>query len=196
MGSLIAKGMVDPEKPAVMGWSNGSIITIELTTRMTRYKAARAGVGDVNWISDWGNAVFGRAFDDYYLGKSPLSHSTSQSPCSAWTRCGRRPSSSSAPKTSRFPPNRAGPSGPCSSWARRTCASFCFQARRMDRASWRTRRARWRRARMVRQVPVPDEVGHRPRAQAGVATGGGAEADGRGHGAGDGGARRYPGGPL
>jgi dipeptidyl aminopeptidase/acylaminoacyl peptidase len=70
--SLIARGLVDPERLGVMGWSNGSIITIELTTRTTRYKAASAGAGDVNWISDWGNAVFGRAFDDYYLGKSPL----------------------------------------------------------------------------------------------------------------------------
>ena len=26
----------------------------------------------MNWISDWGNAVFGHAFDDYYLGKTPL----------------------------------------------------------------------------------------------------------------------------
>jgi dipeptidyl aminopeptidase/acylaminoacyl peptidase len=70
--SLIAKGLVDPQKLGVMGWSNGSIITIELTTRTTRYKAASAGAGDVNWISDWGNAVFGRAFDDHYFGKSPL----------------------------------------------------------------------------------------------------------------------------
>lgn len=70
--SLIAKGLVDPAKLGVMGWSNGSIITIELTTRTTRYKVASAGAGDVNWISDWGNAVFGHAFDDYYLGKTPL----------------------------------------------------------------------------------------------------------------------------
>ncbi len=70
--SLIAKGLADPEKLGVMGWSNGAIITIELTTRTTRYKAAGAGAGDVNWISDWGNAVFGDAFEQYYLGKTPL----------------------------------------------------------------------------------------------------------------------------
>ena len=70
--SLIAKGQVDANKLGVMGWSNGSIITIELTTRTTRYKVASAGAGDVNWISDWGNAVFGHAFDDYYIGKTPL----------------------------------------------------------------------------------------------------------------------------
>ncbi|MBI3678820.1 MAG: prolyl oligopeptidase family serine peptidase [Acidobacteria bacterium] len=70
--SLIAKGLVDPNKLGIMGWSNGSIITIELTTRSTRYQAASAGAGDVNWISDWGNCVFGHAFDDFYIGKTPL----------------------------------------------------------------------------------------------------------------------------
>lgn len=70
--SLIAKGMVDPAKLGTMGWSNGSIITIELTTRTTRYKVASAGAGDVNWISDWGNCQFGHSFDDYYIGKVPM----------------------------------------------------------------------------------------------------------------------------
>jgi formylglycine-generating enzyme required for sulfatase activity/poly(3-hydroxybutyrate) depolymerase len=70
--SLIAKGLVDPDKLGVLGWSNGSIITIELTTRTTRYKAAGAGAGDVNWTSDWGNAVFGDSFEQYYLGKTPM----------------------------------------------------------------------------------------------------------------------------
>jgi poly(3-hydroxybutyrate) depolymerase len=70
--SLIAKGLADPDKLAVMGWSNGSIISIELSTRTTRYKAVGAGAGNVNWISDWGNAMFGHAFDDYYLGSTPI----------------------------------------------------------------------------------------------------------------------------
>ncbi len=70
--SLLAKGLVDKDKLGVMGWSNGSIITIELTTRTNRYKAAGAGAGDVNWISDWGNAVFGDSFEQYYLGKTPM----------------------------------------------------------------------------------------------------------------------------
>ena len=70
--SLIARGLVDGDRIGAMGWSNGSIITIELTTRTTRYKVASAGAGDVNWISDWGNCVFGHAFDDYYIGKPPL----------------------------------------------------------------------------------------------------------------------------
>jgi dipeptidyl aminopeptidase/acylaminoacyl peptidase len=70
--AMIARGLADPEKLGVMGWSNGSIITIELTTRTDRYKVASAGAGDVNWTSDWGNCKFGHSFDDYYLGTTPL----------------------------------------------------------------------------------------------------------------------------
>ncbi|HSE96882.1 MAG TPA: S9 family peptidase, partial [Blastocatellia bacterium] len=69
---LIAKGLADPDKLGVMGWSNGSILTIALTVTTTRYKAAGAGAGDVEWASDWANAHFGAAFDNYYFGKSPL----------------------------------------------------------------------------------------------------------------------------
>jgi dipeptidyl aminopeptidase/acylaminoacyl peptidase len=69
---LIARGLVDPEQLGVMGWSNGSILTIALTVNSTRYKAASAGAGDVDWVSDWGNCEFGAAFDNYYLGKTPL----------------------------------------------------------------------------------------------------------------------------
>lgn len=70
--SLIAKGLVDAEKLGVLGWSNGAILTAALTVTTTRYKAAAAGAGDVDWVSDWGNCAFGAAFDNYYLGKSPL----------------------------------------------------------------------------------------------------------------------------
>jgi dipeptidyl aminopeptidase/acylaminoacyl peptidase len=70
--ALIARGLVDADKLGVMGWSNGSILTIALTVHSTRYKVASAGAGDVEWSSDWGNCEFGAAFDNYYLGKSPL----------------------------------------------------------------------------------------------------------------------------
>jgi dipeptidyl aminopeptidase/acylaminoacyl peptidase len=71
--SLIAKGMVDPEKIATLGWSNGSILSTSLiTTYPDRYKVASVGAGDVEWISDWGNVMFGDSFDSYYFGKSPF----------------------------------------------------------------------------------------------------------------------------
>ncbi|MEW6131337.1 MAG: prolyl oligopeptidase family serine peptidase [Acidobacteriota bacterium] len=70
--ALIAKGLVDPNQLGVLGWSNGSILTIALTVNSTRYKAAGAGAGDVEWVSDWGNCLFGASFDNYYFGKSPF----------------------------------------------------------------------------------------------------------------------------
>ncbi len=70
--ALIARGLVDPDRLGTMGWSNGAILTIALTVNSTRYKAASAGAGDVEWISDWGNVDFGAAFDNYYLGKPPI----------------------------------------------------------------------------------------------------------------------------
>jgi len=70
---LIAKGLVDPDKVATLGWSNGSILSTSLiTTYPDRYKVASVGAGDVEWISDWGNVVFGDSFDSYYFGKSPM----------------------------------------------------------------------------------------------------------------------------
>lgn len=70
--ALIQRGLVDPEKLGTMGWSNGSILSIELVTRNPRYRAASVGAGDVEWISDWANVDFGAAFDNYYFGASPL----------------------------------------------------------------------------------------------------------------------------
>jgi dipeptidyl aminopeptidase/acylaminoacyl peptidase len=70
--SLIARGLVDPERLATLGWSNGAILTIALTVHSTRYKVASAGAGDVEQPSDWSYADFGAAFDNYYLGKPPI----------------------------------------------------------------------------------------------------------------------------
>lgn len=68
---LIERGMVDPDKLGTMGWSNGAILSSSLITRSRRFKAASVGAGDVEWISDWGNVMFGAAFDNYYFGKAP-----------------------------------------------------------------------------------------------------------------------------
>jgi dipeptidyl aminopeptidase/acylaminoacyl peptidase len=70
---LVAKGLVDPDKIATMGWSNGSILSTNLiTTYPDKYKVASVGAGDIEWISDWGNVAFGDSFDSYYFGKSPM----------------------------------------------------------------------------------------------------------------------------
>src|SRR3984893_5673653 len=70
---LIGKGVADPDKIATMGWSNGSILSTSLITAYPdRYKVASVGAGDIDWISDWGNVMFGDSFDSYYFGKSPM----------------------------------------------------------------------------------------------------------------------------
>ncbi|HEX7241169.1 MAG TPA: prolyl oligopeptidase family serine peptidase, partial [Longimicrobiaceae bacterium] len=68
---LIARGLADSTRLATMGWSNGAILSIELTTRSNRYRVASTGAGDVEWSSDWGNVDFGASFDNYYFGKAP-----------------------------------------------------------------------------------------------------------------------------
>jgi dipeptidyl aminopeptidase/acylaminoacyl peptidase len=69
---LIARGFVDPARLAVTGWSNGAILANLLTVRTTRFKAAIAGAGNVEYVSDWANCEFGDAFNRYYFGASPL----------------------------------------------------------------------------------------------------------------------------
>jgi dipeptidyl aminopeptidase/acylaminoacyl peptidase len=70
---LIARGYVDPERVGTLGWSNGSILSTSLiTTYPARYKVASVGAGDIEWISDWGNVMFGDSFDSYYFDKSPM----------------------------------------------------------------------------------------------------------------------------
>jgi dipeptidyl aminopeptidase/acylaminoacyl peptidase len=69
--SLIAKGLVDPDRIGAFGWSNGAILSIQLNVSdPARYKATVVGAGDVEYIEDWGNSEFGEAFDQFYFGKS------------------------------------------------------------------------------------------------------------------------------
>ncbi|MGQ9673062.1 MAG: prolyl oligopeptidase family serine peptidase [Candidatus Aminicenantales bacterium] len=80
---LIEKGLVDPEALATMGWSNGGILSMGLTTWTNRFKVAGVGAADVNWISDYGNCAFGVSFDNYYFKGAPwdeLEHYIQKSP--------------------------------------------------------------------------------------------------------------------
>ena len=68
---VIRRGLVDPERLASSGWSNGGILTAALITESRRYRAAIIGAADVEWFSDWANVDFGAAFDNYYFGGTP-----------------------------------------------------------------------------------------------------------------------------
>ncbi len=68
--SLIAKGLVDPNKLAAMGWSQGGYISAFLTTHTDRFKAISVGAG----ISDWTTYYVSTDITPFtlqYLGATP-----------------------------------------------------------------------------------------------------------------------------
>ena len=68
--SLIAKGLVDPNKLASMGWSQGGYISAFLTTHTDRFKAISVGAG----ISDWTTYYVSTDITPFtlqYLGATP-----------------------------------------------------------------------------------------------------------------------------
>ena len=82
---LANEGLVDKDSLGVMGWSNGAILTTQLTVEHPDlFRVAAPGAGDVNWTSDYGNCAFGVRFDksyfkgapweytEHYIQKSPL----------------------------------------------------------------------------------------------------------------------------
>lgn len=50
---LIEQGLVDPEKMALMGWSNGGYLTNALIAKTNRFKAASSGAGVVDTAMQW-----------------------------------------------------------------------------------------------------------------------------------------------
>jgi dipeptidyl aminopeptidase/acylaminoacyl peptidase len=68
--SLIAKGLVDPDRLGTMGWSQGGYISAFLTTHTPRFKAVSVGAG----ISDWMTYYVGTditPFTPQYLHATP-----------------------------------------------------------------------------------------------------------------------------
>lgn len=72
---LSDRGLVDRDSLGVMGWSNGAILTTQLTVEHPDlFQVAAPGAGDVNWTSDYGNCAFGVRFDDSYFKGPPWEH--------------------------------------------------------------------------------------------------------------------------
>ncbi|MFO8098259.1 MAG: prolyl oligopeptidase family serine peptidase [Salinibacter sp.] len=70
--SLANEGIVDTDSLGVMGWSNGAILTTQLTIEHPElFQVAAPGAGDVNWTSDYGNCAFGVRFDNSYFKGAP-----------------------------------------------------------------------------------------------------------------------------
>lgn len=66
--SVIAQGIADPNRLAVMGWSYGGYMTNWVIGQTTRFKAAATGAGLSDMISMWGTNDIPSVLDDYFSG--------------------------------------------------------------------------------------------------------------------------------
>lgn len=70
---LIDKGLADPSQLGTVGWSNGAILSAALIAETPgQFKVAYLGAGGIDWTADWAVCGFGKAFDEYYIGGSPI----------------------------------------------------------------------------------------------------------------------------
>ncbi|MCC6590916.1 MAG: S9 family peptidase [Bryobacterales bacterium] len=65
---LVAKGVVDPERMGVMGWSAGGHWSNWILTHTTRFKAISSGAGAMNWISMYAQNDIQRLREHYFGG--------------------------------------------------------------------------------------------------------------------------------
>jgi dipeptidyl aminopeptidase/acylaminoacyl peptidase len=67
--ALVAKGVADPERLGVMGWSYGGYMTSWIITQTKRFKAASVGAGVTNLMSFTGTADIPGFIPDYFGGE-------------------------------------------------------------------------------------------------------------------------------
>ena len=67
--ALISKGIADPDKMGVMGWSYGGYMTSWVITQTKRFKAASVGAGVTNLMSFTGTADIPSFVPDYFGGE-------------------------------------------------------------------------------------------------------------------------------
>jgi dipeptidyl aminopeptidase/acylaminoacyl peptidase len=67
--ALVARGLVDPERLGVMGWSYGGFMTSWIITQTKRFKAASVGAGVTNLMSFTGTADIPGFIPDYFGGE-------------------------------------------------------------------------------------------------------------------------------
>lgn len=52
--AMVERGIADPDRLAVMGWSNGGFLTNSIITKTDRFKAASSGAGVIDMVIQWG----------------------------------------------------------------------------------------------------------------------------------------------
>ena len=82
---LVARGVADPERLGIGGWSHGGYMAAWAVTQTARFRAAIMGAGVADLLSDQGQNDIPRCNDDYfparsyddpdaYLRRSPIAH--------------------------------------------------------------------------------------------------------------------------
>jgi dipeptidyl aminopeptidase/acylaminoacyl peptidase len=64
---LIAKGLADPDRLGIAGWSYGGYMAEWAVTQTTRFKAAVSGAGMANLVSEYGTEI-APAYDEWFWG--------------------------------------------------------------------------------------------------------------------------------
>jgi dipeptidyl aminopeptidase/acylaminoacyl peptidase len=67
--ALVARGIADPERMGIMGWSYGGFMTSWVITQTQRFKAASVGAGVTNLMSFTGTADIPSFIPDYFGGE-------------------------------------------------------------------------------------------------------------------------------
>jgi dipeptidyl aminopeptidase/acylaminoacyl peptidase len=71
--AMIARGVADPARLAIDGWSYGAILGSYILTRTTRFKAASLGAMVSDWTSEYGAGAY-YDMELWYLGGNPWSN--------------------------------------------------------------------------------------------------------------------------
>jgi dipeptidyl aminopeptidase/acylaminoacyl peptidase len=75
--ALVEKGIADPDRLGVMGWSNGGYLTNCLITKSKRFKAASSGAGILDTVLEWGTndePAYPTVFKQGYPWQKPESY--------------------------------------------------------------------------------------------------------------------------
>jgi dipeptidyl aminopeptidase/acylaminoacyl peptidase len=71
--AMVERGIADPDRLAVMGWSNGGFLTNCLITATSRFKAASSGAGVIDQVLQWGIEDTPGHVINFMAGRQPWS---------------------------------------------------------------------------------------------------------------------------
>lgn len=71
--ALVERGIADPKRLGIGGWSYGGFMTAWAITQTNRFKAAIAGAAITNWLSFHGTSYLNR-WDELHYAASPFEH--------------------------------------------------------------------------------------------------------------------------